>query len=139
MQNFLPLNNGTKIPTIGLGTWNAEKSKVAAAVEFAILEAGYRHIDCASIYGNEAEIGEALHTVLSTKKVKRSDLFITSKLWNTDHDPKQVELACKKTLSDLQLEYLDLYLVHWGIAFEHGGDLEPLDENGVVKMIPVPL
>jgi len=112
---------------------------VDAAVEYAVLEAGYRHVDCASIYGNEKEIGLAFETILNSEKVTREDLFITSKLWNTDHEPRLVEKACKQTLKDLRLDYLDLYLIHWGVAFINGADLEPLDENGIVKMIPVPM
>jgi diketogulonate reductase-like aldo/keto reductase len=137
MHTTLSLNNGHTIPTLGLGTWNSPKGAVKAAVEYAVLEAGYRHIDCASIYGNQKEIGEALATIFSSKKVTRDELFITSKLWNTDHDPKDVERACKQTLRDLQLEYLDLYLVHWGIAFAPGKIKEPLDKDGIIKTIPV--
>jgi diketogulonate reductase-like aldo/keto reductase len=128
----------TKIPLIGLGTWRSSKNSVGDAVEYAISKAGYRHIDCASVYGNEKEIGTSFNKVLSSGKVKREDLFITSKLWNTDHDPVNVEAACRKTLKDLQLEYLDLYLVHWGIAFVHGNEIEPMGDNGMAKTVPVP-
>jgi alcohol dehydrogenase (NADP+) len=131
------LSNDLHIPNLGLGTWKSDKSQVAAAVELAITEVGIRHIDCASIYGNEVEIGQAFSSSLTTKKITRDELFVTSKLWNTDHEPAQVELACRKTLKDLQLEYLDLYLIHWGVAFAHGEGLEPLDENGKVKTMPV--
>lgn len=131
MEKYQKLNNGNNIPVLGLGTWESEKNLVGTAVKFAISQSGYRHIDCASIYGNEKEIGETLTGILNTV-VKRGDLFITSKLWSTDHRPEHVEEACKKTLADLHLEYLDLYLMHFGIAFKRGGDLEPLDENGKV-------
>lgn len=130
------LNNNSDIPALGFGTWRSDKDKVGDAVKAAI-GIGYRHIDCASIYGNEKEIGEALAYIIKEETVKREELFVTSKLWNTDHHPDNVEKACKQTLSDLKLEYLDLYLIHWGIAFESGGDLEPVGEDGLVLTEPV--
>lgn len=133
------LNDGKRIPAVGLGTWRSEKKAVAKTVEQAVLQAGYRHVDCASIYGNEKEIGQAFHNILSSQKIPRKELFVTSKLWNTDHHPEHVEAACKQTLHDLHLEYLDLYLVHWGIAFVHGGELEPIGDDGMVKTAPVSL
>jgi len=132
-MNSITLNNHSEIPVLGLGTWRSNKGKVTQAVECAIIKAGYRHIDCASIYGNEKEIGQALKEVFSSGKVKRKEVFVTSKLWNTDHHPNNVESACRKTLKDLQLEYMDLYLVHWGIAFVHGEELEPIGKDGLVK------
>jgi diketogulonate reductase-like aldo/keto reductase len=139
MNKSISLNNGLAIPSVGLGTWRSEKNKVGDAVYYAVTEVGYRHIDCAAVYGNEKEIGAAFKKVFSENKVKREEVFVTSKLWNTEHDPALVENACRKTLADLQLEYLDLYLVHWGIAFPHGGDIEPMGDNGLVKTVPVPL
>lgn len=127
-MNSQTLSGGNKIPVLGLGTWKSPRELVGEAVKFAITKAGYRHIDCASIYRNEPEVGEALSE--SFKTVKREEIFITSKLWNTEHRPENVEKACRKTLADLKLEYLDLYLMHWGIAFPHGEDLEPVDKNG---------
>ena len=135
MKNSLSLNNKNEIPTLGLGTWRADPGKVGAAVE-AALNGGYRHIDCASIYGNEPEIGTVFNKVFSSGKVAREDVFITSKLWNTDHHPDNVEAACRKTLADLQLNYLDLYLIHWGIAFAHDQGLEPV-RGGAVITAPV--
>lgn len=126
MRQDITLANGKSIPVLGLGTWKSQKNIVGDAVKFAVNTAGYRHIDCASIYGNEKEIGEALKNT----SVKREELFITSKLWNTNHRPEYVEEAVKKTLSDLHLDYLDLYLMHWGVAFPHTDELEPVDANG---------
>lgn len=137
-MKILTLNNKKQIPVLGLGTWRSDKKQVAQAVEKAVLQDGYRHIDCASIYGNEKEIGRAFNKILSSGKVARDQLFVTSKLWNTDHNPNNVEAACRKTLEDLQLEYIDLYLVHWGIAFVHGEDLEPIGKDGLVKTEPIP-
>ena len=82
------------MPLIGLGTWQAPKGEVGAAVKTA-LEVGYRHIDCAACYGNEDEVGEALADVFASGKVKRNEVFITSKLWNSEHDPKYVKSACE--------------------------------------------
>jgi diketogulonate reductase-like aldo/keto reductase len=133
----ITFNNRRKIPALGLGTWKSEKGKVAQVIEKAIVDFDYRHIDCASVYGNEKEIGRAFKKVFLSKKVSRNDLFVTSKLWNTKHHPDNVEKACKQTLNDLQIDYLDLYLMHWGIAFAPGSNLEPIDKNGMVKTEPV--
>lgn len=96
----------------GLGTWKTDPGVVTRVMEGA-LRIGYRHFDCAAIYGNEKEIGETLAAL----PVPRSNLFITSKLWNSEHAPKDVGPALKQTLQDLKLDYLDLYLVHWPQAF----------------------
>jgi len=125
------LNNGTSIPALGLGTWKADKGVIKQTVLHAVHN-GYRHIDCASFYGNEKEIGEAFGELFSDEKqatsIQRSDLFVTSKLWNSHHG--HVREACLKTLKDLQLEYLDLYLIHWPVAFEFNGlDLSDISQS----------
>ncbi|MFA6404070.1 MAG: aldo/keto reductase [Salinivirgaceae bacterium] len=115
------LNNGAAIPVIGLGTFGSDNYsavEIANAVEFAITH-GYRHIDCASVYMNEKEIGDAFTKILSKGLVKRDELWITSKVWNNMHGEGEVIESCKKTLHDLNLEYLDLYLVHWPFPNYH--------------------
>lgn len=104
------LNNGTSIPAIGFGTFQSKPDEVGEAVE-AALKAGYRHIDGASIYGNEKEVGKAL----KKSGISREDVFITGKLWNNKHRGDDVEAALDQTLTDLGVSYLDLYLVHWPV------------------------
>lgn len=101
------------MPVVGFGTFLAKEGEAGKSVEDALL-AGYRHIDCAACYMNEAEIGKVFNKFFSdpSSGIKREDVFITSKLWITEFDPAKVEAACKKTLSDLQLDHLDLYLMH---------------------------
>ncbi|MHA6280905.1 aldo/keto reductase [Salinimicrobium sp. CAU 1759] len=133
----LKFRNGDKMPAIGLGTWKSGKGEVGEAVKIA-LKNGYRHIDCASTYGNEAEIGEAFSEIFSEGKIKREDVWVTSKLWNDSHEKEHVLPALKQTLNDLQLDYLDLYLIHWPVAFKHGVSFPSKDED-YLSLEEVPL
>ncbi|HEX7069236.1 MAG TPA: aldo/keto reductase [Rhodothermales bacterium] len=114
------LSTGAEMPAIGLGTFGSDHvpaEHVAEAV-LGAAEVGYRHFDCASVYGNEREVGEALHAVMS-HGVRREELWITSKLWNDAHDERDVIPACERSLRDLGLDYLDLYLIHWPFPNHH--------------------
>ena len=110
------LNNA--IPGVGFGMWKVPKDACPDLVVGAI-QAGYRHLDCAADYGNEKEVGEGIKKAIDAGLVKREDLWITSKLWNTYHEPKHVIPACKKSLNDLGLDYLDLYLIHFPISLKY--------------------
>ncbi|XP_077220165.1 NADP-dependent D-sorbitol-6-phosphate dehydrogenase-like [Tasmannia lanceolata] len=128
------LSSGFKMPVMGLGVWRMEGKSIRDLLINAI-KIGYRHFDCAADYQNEAEVGVALAEAFQTGLVKREDLFITTKLWNSDHG--HVLEACKDSLKKLQLEYLDLYLVHFPIATRHTGvgtTSSALDENGVLDI-----
>ncbi|MFV0201564.1 aldo/keto reductase [Empedobacter falsenii] len=107
MKNFR-ISNGIDIPAIGFGTWQLEGEKVTEPLKIA-LEKGYTHIDTAAIYKNEKEIG----VVLQSQNIDRKELFITSKCWNSERGYEKALAAFKQTLTDLQTDYLDLYLIHW--------------------------
>eukprot|EP01060_Flectonema_neradi_P014362 TRINITY_DN21061_c0_g1_i1.p1 TRINITY_DN21061_c0_g1~~TRINITY_DN21061_c0_g1_i1.p1 ORF type:complete len:345 (+),score=72.01 TRINITY_DN21061_c0_g1_i1:56-1090(+) len=113
---------GNTMPRIGLGTWKAGKGVVGNAVKHALLN-GYKHIDMAPRYGNEKEIGEVFNEVFKTRE--RKEFFLGSKLWNTDHHPSQVSDALTRTLTDLQLTYLDTWYMHWPVSLKQGGDVYP--------------
>ncbi|KAG9469225.1 hypothetical protein GDO78_021015 [Eleutherodactylus coqui] len=96
----------------------------------AAIEAGYRHIDCAYLYGNEVEVGRAIKEKIADGTIRREDLFYTGKLWSTFHPPDLVRPALEKSLQDLQMDYLDLFLIHTPLGLQPGEDLVPVDENG---------
>jgi len=115
------LYTGARIPAVGLGTFgsdSASNEQVAESVREA-LSLGYRHLDCASVYGNETEIGNVLSEVFNSEVLKREDLWITSKVWNNKHGDGDILLSCSQSLKDLHLDYLDLYLVHWPFPNYH--------------------
>ncbi|XP_034940264.1 aldo-keto reductase family 1 member A1-like [Chelonus insularis] len=130
---MVTLSNGNKIPMIGLGTWKAGVGTTCQIVKEAI-DCGYRHFDCALVYENEAEVGQAIKEKIKEGVVKREDIFITSKLWNTYHKFESVERGIRKSLANFGLDYLDLYLVHWPMAFEDGDELFPENPDGSRKV-----
>lgn len=107
-----------RMPSVGLGLWKISAERVPSLVVDAV-KCGYRHLDSAADYGNEAAVGTGIAAVLGQRLCRREELWITSKLWNTYHRPEHVRSACERTLADLGLEYLDLYLVHFPIALEY--------------------
>jgi D-xylose reductase len=114
----LQLAAGGQMPVIGLGMWKVDRAAAPDLVEEAS-RIGYRHFDSASDYGNEEDVGAGLQSVIQNKIARRDDLWVTSKLWNTDHARQHVRPACERSLRDLRLDYLDLYLIHFPIALEY--------------------
>ena len=114
-MNTLKLNTGAELPAVGLGLWKIDQAETAPVVRGAV-KAGYRHFDAACDYGNEAETGEGFRSSIADGLCSRDELWITSKLWNTYHKPEHVRAACDRTLSDMGVDYLDLYLIHFPIA-----------------------
>ena len=124
----IQLNDGNKMPLIGLGTYQSPKGQVHDAVINAI-DSGYRHIDCAFVYGNEEEVGQAVNDAISAGKVTRQDMFITTKLWNTFHSRERVEKGLRISLERLKLDYIDLFLIHWPVSFQDDDDNTFPDSN----------
>ncbi|WP_460910592.1 aldo/keto reductase [Paraburkholderia jirisanensis] len=128
----IALNHGSgQMPALGFGTLIPDAATTISATRSA-LEAGYRHFDCAERYRNEREVGEALQAALASAEVARADLFITTKLWNSNHRPERVKPAFDASLARLGLDYLDLYLIHTPFAFAPGDEQDPRDETGKV-------
>ncbi|KAF9973303.1 NAD(P)H-dependent D-xylose reductase (XR) [Actinomortierella ambigua] len=135
----LTLASGSKMPLLGLGVWKVANA-IAADTVYNAIKAGYRLIDCASDYGNEVEVGQGIRRAISEGLVKREDLFVTSKLWNTCHAKEHVPQACRRTLDDLGLDYVDLYLIHFPISLKY----VPFEERypaewGNFELDPVPM
>lgn len=131
VQPSLTLNDGNQMPMFGLGTWNAQGKELKDAVKAAI-EAGYRHIDTAANYKNESLVGEAISECIEEQIVKREDLFVTTKLWNNSHSRGSVARALAKSLRALNMNYVDLYLIHYPIGYQEGDALSPVDARGNV-------
>jgi diketogulonate reductase-like aldo/keto reductase len=125
------LNNRSEIPALGFGTLIPDPTETKKAVK-AALEAGFRQFDCAERYRNEKEVGEAMKEALRDGKIRREELFVATKLWNSNHRPERVKPAFEASLEKLQLDYVDLYLIHTPFAFKPGEEQDPRDENGKV-------
>ncbi|MGB8332259.1 MAG: aldo/keto reductase [Polyangiales bacterium] len=126
-----------KMPALGLGTWKSEPEAVYGAVRCAI-EVGYRHIDCAAIYQNEEEVGRALQDAFRAGDARRDEVWVTSKLWNDSHAPEHVRPALETSLRRLQLDRLDLYLIHWPVALRRGVAL-PRGPEDFIPLSELPL
>ncbi|XP_069822822.1 aldo-keto reductase family 1 member C3-like [Dendropsophus ebraccatus] len=130
-NSYVTLNDGHKMPIIGLGTYAPQQySSLAEDAVKVALEVGFRHIDGAYIYGNEVEVGRAIKQKITDGTVKREDVFYTGKLWSTFQAPDRVRPALENSLKDLQLDYMDLFIIHSPIELEPGDDPFPADENG---------
>jgi alcohol dehydrogenase (NADP+) len=126
----MPLHHGAgQMPVLGFGTLIPDAAVTISATRNA-LEAGFRHFDCAERYRNESEVGEALQAGLVAGGIAREDIFVTTKLWNSNHRPERVEPAFDASMDRLRVKYLDLYLIHTPFAFQPGDEQDPRDQNG---------
>jgi len=132
----IPLNSGTgALPALGFGTLIPDPAETRTATTNA-LRVGFRHFDCAERYRNEREVGEALQAELSTGAIAREDVFVTTKLWNTNHRPERVEPAFDASCERLGISYVDLYLSHTPFAFQPGDNMDPRDQSGNIIYDP---
>jgi len=127
---MVTLSNGLKLPQVGFGTWQAKAGEVERAVAEAI-KVGYRHIDCALIYGNQNEVADGIKDA----GVPREELKIVTKLWNTSHRPELVEKDLDTSLAQLRTDYIDVWLIHWPVAFQPGDNLQPASADGKERVI----
>jgi diketogulonate reductase-like aldo/keto reductase len=131
-QSRIRLVNGKgSMPAVGFGTLIPDLAKTRDATKTA-LQVGFRHFDCAERYRNEEAVGEALHEMFAAGAVQRNEVFVTTKLWNTNHRPDRVKPAFEASLNRLQIDYADCYLIHTPYAFRPGDDQDPRDESGQV-------
>src|SRR5580704_8296219 len=127
----IALHNGSAMPALGFGTLIPDPVATRNATK-AALEAGFRLLDTAERYQTETEVGQAMQEVFKAGKVKRQDVFVITKLWNTNHRPERVKPAIEASLKKLQLDFVDLYLIHTPFAFQPGDEQDPRDANGNV-------
>lgn len=146
-EKTLTLRGGLKMPAVGLGLWKSDASRAPELINSAI-EVGYRHLDSASDYGNERAVGEGITSAIKKGICRREELWITSKLWNTYHNPRHVRPALERSLADLRLDYLDLYMIHFPIALSYvpfetrypaGWFFDPDADEPRMNLVRVPL
>lgn len=143
----IPLSGGGQLPAVGMGLWKVEPAQAAECVH-AAAQIGYRHFDSACDYGNEREVGNGLREAMRAKVCRRDELWVTSKLWNTYHAAEHVRPAAERTLQDLRLDYLDLYLIHFPLAMRYvpfdkryppGWIFDPAATQPRAELVPVPI
>ncbi len=136
-MKYLHFRNGDTVPAFGIGTWRTTTDEVYDSV-YEALKTGYRHIDSAFLYQNEEQTGQAIRDAISNGIVTREELFVTSKLWNSFHHPDDVEEGFRISLEKLQLDYIDLYLIHWPVVFRKGV-LMPSGPEDLIPLESIPI